>query len=300
MDIYLMGIGGTGMGALAGLLKSQGHSVRGSDSAVYSPMREKLADWGISYLTPYDPKNLKEKPELVIVGNVIKRDNPEAIIIREENLPCESFPSALKRLFLNKSCSIVAAGTHGKTTCTALISHVLYENSYDPGFLIGGIPLNFNQSFRAPAPEKGVFVVEGDEYDTAYFDKSPKFMHYRPDLLLLTSKKFDHGDIYQDLDAVIKAFAKLLATLDPTKKVIINHNDANIQKALVQAKCQAKILSYGTSGNYQAINPVLSPAGLSFTLFLGTEEQGEITIALYGHHNWQTCWAAMLFCINMA
>ena len=285
MDIYLMGIGGTGMGALAGLLKSQGHHVRGSDSAVYSPMREKLADWGINYLTPYDPENLKNKPDLIIVGNVIRRDNPEAQIMQEKDLPYESFPSALKRLFLNKACSIVASGTHGKTTCSALISHVLYQNSYDPGFLIGGIPLNFNESFRAPGQTNNVFVVEGDEYDTAYFDKSPKFMHYRPDLLLLTSIEFDHGDIYADLDAVIRAFTNLLSTLDATKKIIINHNDQNIRKALSQSQCQAKIMSYGPLGNYQASKPAFLPSGLNLSVLLDGQNQGEIAIPLFGHHN---------------
>jgi len=285
MDIYLMGIGGTGMGALAGLLKSVGHQVRGSDSAVYSPMREKLADWGINYLSPYDAQNLKHKPDLVIVGNVIRRDNPEAIAMRDNNLPCESFPSALKRLFLAKACSIVASGTHGKTTCSALLAHVLYQNSCDPGFLIGGIPINFNESFRAPAQEDSIFVTEGDEYDTAYFDKNPKFMHYRPDLLLLTSIEFDHGDIFQDLDAVIKAFANLLATLDSQKKVIINHNDPNIRKALIQAQCQAKIISYGHQGNYQASDPEFTPHGINFTVALDGQNLGIISIPLFGHHN---------------
>lgn len=285
LDIYLMGIGGTGMGAFAGLLKSQGHRVRGSDNAVYSPMREKLTDWGISYQTPYQPENLAPRPDLVIVGNVIRKDNPEAVFMREQDLAHESFPQALNRLFLGKACSIVASGTHGKTTCSALLAHVLYHADRDPGFLIGGIPQNFGESFRASKKAQYPFVVEGDEYDTAYFDKSPKFMHYRPDILLLTSVEFDHADIYQDLDAVIGAFARLLATMPEHSAVVISHEDQNIREAIKRSGCKAKILSYGPLGDWQAHKEFFSPAGISFSVLRDGQDQGEITLPLFGQHN---------------
>src|SRR5580700_11199305 len=222
LDIYLIGIGGTGMGALAGLLKSQGHSVRGSDSTVYSPMKEKLKDWGISYKTPYSKENLQKRPDLVIVGNVIRKENPEAELVRLENIAQESFPSALKKLFLSQATSLVATGTHGKTTCSALMAHVLHHADQNPGFLIGGIPQNFGESFRASSLPHYPFVVEGDEYDTAYFDKQPKFMHYQPNFLLITSVEFDHADIYADLNAVIDAFARLASNRCADDTIVIN------------------------------------------------------------------------------
>ena len=140
LDIYLMGIGGTGMGAFAGLLQQKGHRVFGSDSAIYSPMKEKLAEWGISYHVPYGAQNVPKKCDLVIIGNVIRKDNPEALLVKERNLSFDSFPSALNRLFLKESQPIVASGTHGKTTCSALLAHTLFNAGHDPGFLIGGIP----------------------------------------------------------------------------------------------------------------------------------------------------------------
>ena len=222
LDIYLMGIGGTGMGAFGGLLQSQGASVRGSDSQVFSPMKEKLADWGISYQTPYSAENLAKKPDLVIIGNVIRRENPEAQLVLKSEIPYESFPSALSKMFLKDSVPLVATGTHGKTTCSSLMAHTLYHAGFDPGFLIGGIPKNFQESFRLSSEQGKAFVVEGDEYDTAFFDKRPKFIHYRPQFLLLTSLEFDHGDIYADVDAIITEFTGLMNIMDERGVLVIN------------------------------------------------------------------------------
>lgn len=285
LDIYLMGIGGTGMGAFAGLLKQKGHRVFGSDSAVYSPMREKLMEWGIEFKTPYQAENVPETCDLVIIGNVIRKDNPEALAVREKKLPHDSFPSALNKLFLQQATSIVASGTHGKTTCSSLLAHTLFDAGMDPGFLIGGIPLNFGQSFKASSLDSYPFVVEGDEYDSAFFDKRPKFIHYNPKFLLVTSVEFDHGDIYADLDAVIDAFASLMKTMTPDEMIVINATDDNIKTALSRAQCQAKIVSYGSKGSYEAINRRYDRSGVHFCVLFDGNELGLISLPLFGDHN---------------
>lgn len=285
-NIYLMGIGGTGMGAFAGLLKQNGHHVFGSDNAVYSPMKEKLAEWGISYRTPYDANNLADvAPDLVIIGNVIRRDNAEALAVVERKLSQESFPSALNQIFLKRSIPIVASGTHGKTTCSALLSHTLYVANRDPGFLIGGIPRNFGESFRSSSADGTPFVVEGDEYDTAYFDKRPKFIHYDPRLLLVTSLEFDHGDIYRDLDAVIAAFASLFSTLSSREIMIVNGHDVNIRQAITRAQTTARIFTYGDRCDYEAVSRKLDENGVSFTVRFKGAALGDIALPLFGEHN---------------
>ncbi len=284
LDIYFMGIGGTGMGAFAGLLKKYGHRINGSDNAVYSPMKEKLAEWEIEYQSPYDAKNLGE-PDLVIVGNVIRKDNPEAEMMRQKGLNYESFPSALKKLFLQDASPIVAAGTHGKTTCSALLAHSLFCAGFDPGFLIGGIPINFGESFRASSKKNSPFVIEGDEYDTAYFDKRPKFVHYDPRFLLLTSIEYDHADIYPSIDAIIDAFSGLLSSLTSDKTAIVYSDDQNIKEALKRANSPAKVLSYGPSGDYQAAKIEFGPHGISFHVIFEGQDLGELSIPLFGRHN---------------
>jgi len=284
-NIYLMGIGGTGMGAFAGLLKQSGHHVFGSDNAVYAPMKDKLLEWGIVYKTPYDAQNLPGSCDLVIIGNVIRRDNPEAERVLKEGMPYDSFPHALRELFLKKSLPIVASGTHGKTTCSSLMAHTLFQADCDPGFLVGGIPINFGESFRAAQAQGRPFVVEGDEYDTAFFDKRPKFIHYMPKLLLLTSLEFDHGDIYRDLDAVIEAFSSLMKTMTKHETMVINNSEPNIKEALKRSTCQARIFSYGIDGDYVAYEVQFGPFGIRFSVqFLG-ENLGEVVVPLYGEHN---------------
>lgn len=285
LDIYLMGIGGTGMGAFAGLLKQKGFRITGSDQAVYSPMKEKLRDWGINYHTPYHGDNLPKVCDLVIVGNVIRKDNPEAIALRERQLPFDSFPGALNRLFLQESIPIVASGTHGKTTCSALLAHTLYNAHCDPGFLIGGIPNNFGDSFRLSNKRNSPFVVEGDEYDTAYFDKRPKFIHYDPKYLLVTSLEFDHGDIYKDLSAVIDAFSSLMKNLSQSDVMVVYNPDNNIKTAIRNSACQARLFSYGEAGDYQACNSELNSSGIYFEVAIGNKIEGAIHLPLFGEHN---------------
>src|SRR3954470_21100441 len=196
--IHLVGVAGTGMGSFAGMLKAAGFEVTGSDENVYPPMSDMLRAWGIQALTPYRPENLDiAKPDLVIIGNVIRRVNPEATEVRARKLPQMSFPAALGEFFLKTRHSVVVAGTHGKTTTSSLIGHVLADAGRDPTFLVGGVTLNYSGNYRVG--QGAHFVVEGDEYDTAYFDKGPKFLHYQPRTAILTSVELDHADIYRDL-----------------------------------------------------------------------------------------------------
>src|SRR5919205_2322756 len=210
--IHLVGVAGTGMGSFAGMLKVAGYDVTGSDANVYPPMSDMLRAWGIDVMTPYAAENLdRARPDLVIIGNVIRRENPEATAVRERRIPQMSFPAAFGSLVLAGKHSVVITGTHGKTTTSALMAHVLVAAGTDPTFLVGGVTLNYEGNFRLG---RGPFVVvEGDEYDTAYFDKGPKFLHYRARTALFTSIEFDHADIYRDMPHYESAYVKFAETL---------------------------------------------------------------------------------------
>jgi len=212
MRVHLIAVCGVGMSALAALLREAGHSVSGSDAHAYPPASTLLRNLGVSVATGWEPRRL-DGVDLVICGNAVTRDNPEAAAARERGLRTMSFPQALEELFLEGRRPLVVAGTHGKTTSASMLSFVLERCGRDPGWLIGGAPRDLPTSARLGGSPW--FVVEGDEYDSAYFDKEAKFLHYRPDTLLLTAVEFDHADIYRDVDAVKAAFRKLLGLLRP-------------------------------------------------------------------------------------
>jgi UDP-N-acetylmuramate: L-alanyl-gamma-D-glutamyl-meso-diaminopimelate ligase len=210
--VHLVGVAGTGMGAFAGMLKAAGYTVTGSDENVYPPMSDMLREWGIEVFTPYAAENIdRARPDLVIIGNVIRRVNPEATVVREREIPQMSFPAAFGALAAAGKHSIVIVGTHGKTTTSALMAHVLVHAGLDPTFLVGGVTVNYGGNFRLGTGSH--VVVEGDEYDTAYFDKGPKFLHYRARTALLTSVEFDHADIYRDLEHYESSFEQFCAIL---------------------------------------------------------------------------------------
>jgi UDP-N-acetylmuramate: L-alanyl-gamma-D-glutamyl-meso-diaminopimelate ligase len=239
--IHFIGICGTGMGTLAAMLQEAGYQVRGSDENVYPPMSAFLTSRGIAIQDGYRAENLEPPPDLVVVGNVIRRDNPEALATLEGGLSYCSMPEALRRFFLNSSQSVVAAGTHGKTTTAALLVWLLTVAGMDPGCLVGGLLANFGQSYRLG---KGTyFVVEGDEYDTAFFDKGPKFLHYQPKICVLTSVEFDHADIFPDLEAVESVFARLVQSIPRDGLLIANSDDPGASRLSHQAHC--RLVSYG-------------------------------------------------------
>ena len=223
--IHLSGVCGTAMGTLAVMLKDKGHEVSGSDENVYPPMSDWLAGKGIAVAEGYSADNLKNAPDLVVVGNALSRGNPEVEYCLEARMTYRSSAETLKEEFLRGRSPVVVAGTHGKTTVTSLTAHLLEVCGKNPGFFIGGLPGNFERSGRSCEKTGGYFVVEGDEYDTAFFDKRPKFFHYLPERLLLNNIEFDHRDVFADLDAVKHSFSLMLRQMPSNGKIFVNGDD---------------------------------------------------------------------------
>jgi UDP-N-acetylmuramate: L-alanyl-gamma-D-glutamyl-meso-diaminopimelate ligase len=272
------------MGSLAGLLKAAGHDVRGSDEHVYPPMSTQLAEQQISVFEGFGPANLDWGPEAVVVGNVCRKDHVEVLAAQERNIPLESFPSLFGKLFLDSSKrSLVVAGTHGKTTTSSLLAQVLHDAGRDPSFLIGGVPLNFRQSWRLGAG--GEFVVEGDEYDTAFFDKGPKFLHYFPDAAILTHVEFDHADIYADLEAVKTAFKRMVNLIPRRGRLVAFDASENVTECAARAFC--KVERYGFLGDsyWRAIDLRQEGASTSWKLLRGGEEFARLRLPMAGEHN---------------
>lgn len=215
-----MGICGTGMASLAGMLKTQGHVVKGSDQNAYPPMSTKLSELGIEIKTPYQATNLNPRPDLVIIGNAISKNHVEAEAVLQQGIPYLSMAACLHDFFLQDKICLVVAGTHGKTTSTSLLAWVLEYAGLNPSFFVGGIPLNFKDNFKLDTGK--YFVIEGDEYDTAFFDKGPKFLHYNPTHVLLTSIEFDHADIYRDLEHLKSSFVQLLEIISGMGSLVAN------------------------------------------------------------------------------
>ena len=297
--IYLIGIGGTGMGAFAGLLKKAGFVVQGSDTHLYPPMSVKLKEWGIEVKTPYAKENLHETPDLVIVGNVASKDNVEAVFASDNHLAFTSFPQALSQLFLNKRKSVVVAGTHGKTTTSALIAYTLDHAGLDPSFLIGGILQNFGESFQLSQKADGFFVVEGDEYDTAYFDKGPKFLHYQPLFLLCTSLEYDHADIYQNVEQIEERFTELMALVPAEGQIVLHASSPHLDKAREKSELQAPVFSYGPDGDYTAQNCMENESGCQFEVNFKGQILGSLSLQLSGQHSIDNALGAYALLLSM-
>lgn len=281
--IHLVGVAGTGMGSFAGMLKAAGYEVTGSDENVYPPMSDMLKHWGIAALTPYAPGNLDvAKPDLVIIGNVIRRVNVEATEVRARRVPQMSFPAALGSLFLKQRHSIVVAGTHGKTTTSSLMGHVLASAGKDPTFLVGGVTKNYAGNYRlGKGPH---FVVEGDEYDTAYFDKGPKFLHYQAKTLILTSVEFDHADIYRDLAHYESSFEKLVKLVPADGTIAVSVAWPNAVR--LAKRSAARVVTYGVrEGDVHAEGLQLGPEGARFAVVVDGTSLGEVLLPMAGAHN---------------
>ena len=245
--LYFLGIGGTGMATVAGLCLEAGWHVSGSDAGVYPPMSTMLAELGVKVRTPYQASNLDGvRPDLVVVANVLSRGNPELEQVLAMGIPYTSFPALLGSLFLESRRSIVVAGTHGKTTTSSLLAHVLHELGEDPSFMVGGIPRNFPRSYRLGRGE--TFVIEGDEYDTAFFDKGPKFLHYRPKHLILNNLEYDHADIYPNLEAIAAQFRKVAALVKKPRSIIANADDPGMTLLLRDGSLPPDVTRVATLG----------------------------------------------------
>ena len=298
--IHLIGICGTAMASLAGMLKQRGHRVTGSDAAAYPPMSDFLGELGIPVAEPFAAKNLEPKPDLIVVGNAISRGNAELEHVLDQRIPFCSLPQLLHDEFLEGKEVLVVAGTHGKTTTTSMLSWIFHSAGLDPSFLIGGIAENFGSSFHLGQGK--YFILEGDEYDTAFFDKGPKFLHYFPDSVILTSVEFDHADIYKDLDAVETAFKRLVNLIPRRGRMVAFDgavgdatNSPSLERCLAKAFCPVERYGAGSRANWRVTNLRLDPGRTTWTVQHDGHPWAELEFALAGEYNvWNATAAAAL------
>lgn len=281
--IYLVAIGGTAMAPLAVLLARLGHHVSGSDVALYPPMSDLVAREKITVLTGYRPENIPQECDRVIIGNAVPRANPEVEEVLRRDLPRFSLPQAVAHYLLPGKHSVVIAGTHGKTTTSALVAWLLYGAGQDPGFLVGGELKNFGCGFRwGSGPH---FVLEGDEYNAAFFDRGPKFLHYQPRTLLINNIEFDHADLYPDLRAVKEAFHQLARQVPPDGVIVYNADDPAVVEVVESARARRLPVSLGVGGEISASAVETTPAGMIFDLRVRGGSVGRCRVPLYGQHN---------------
>jgi len=282
--IHLMGICGTAMASLAGLLKDRGFKITGSDMNPYPPMSTQLESLGISIMKGYKAENLHPKPDFVIVGNVISANNEEAQELAKLGVPYTSLPKAMGEFIIGDRESVVVSGTHGKTTTTSMMAWVAETAGKKPGFLIGGIPKNFSQSFKNP--EGNLFVIEGDEYDTAFFDKVPKFVHYKPKHVILTSVEFDHADIYKDLQAVKDSFAKLMNLIPESGTLLACAEDKNVMELRKLAKAKNSFTyGFNAESDFRAKVLFQNEKGVGFEVHFKGEILGPYNMQITGDYN---------------
>ena len=290
MKIHLSAVCGTAMASLAGLLREAGHDVSGSDQNVYPPMSTQLAELGIPIRSPYAEGNVPEDADLVVLGNALSRGNPEVEIVLDRKQRYVSMPALLAEEFLRGRTSIVVAGTHGKTTTSSLVAHLLAAVGRDPGFLIGGIPRDFGRSFRIGS---GPFVVEGDEYDCAFFDKRPKFVHYLPDVAILGNVEFDHADIYPDLEAVQTAFVRLINVVPRRGLIVAGIESPALQAILPRACSRVETFALEGPADWQASDLAASGGGCRFRLARYGQDLGEYQLGVAGEYNVRNALAAL-------
>ena len=295
LDIYCLAIGGTGMAPLACLLQEKGHRVRGTDVHLYPPMSTLLERAGIQPQEGYDPAHLTPRPDLVIIGNAIHRDNPEAREAERLGLPILSMPQALARFFLARHRSLVVSGTHGKTTTTAMAAWVWADCGRDPGYLIGGAPRDLAASFHDGDGDR--FIVEGDEYNAAYFDRGAKFLHYQPETLLLTSAEYDHADLYPTPEALWDAYARLVALLPEDGLLVACGDSQKVRELAALARCRTIFYGLDPGNDLAPLGKIEAlPEGSRFRVRdVESGEEAEISLPMAGEHNVANClavWAA--------
>ena len=278
---YFIGIGGIAMAQAALLLQEMGYQVRGSDPALHPPTDRLLHEGKIVVEQGYDAAYLSPPPDLVVIGNSVSRGNPEVESVLEHGIPYTSLPGLIEEILLNEKRSVVVAGTHGKTTTASLLAWLLFAGGMDPSFMVGGVALNFVQGYRLGDGEWA--VMEGDEYDSAFFDKGPKFLHYRPQIVILTSIEYDHADIYQDMEAVKSVFRQLLAIIPKEGTLIANTDDEVVREMISKAQCRVE--TFGAAGHWSPKGGRTTSEGTAFHLQRAGGDIGEFNIPLWGEHN---------------
>ncbi len=284
--IHLIAACGTGMGTLACLLKETGYKVSGSDHNVYPPMSDFLRENGIELFEGYDPLNLNGDPDLVIIGNAVTKDNVEAKAVMEKKIPFLSMPEAVNRFIAKDKKIILITGTHGKTTTSSIMSHILFTAGMDPSFIIGGIVKDFQSSFRIGSGE--YMVIEGDEYDTAFFDKGPKFMHYPPEIAIMTGIEFDHADIFTGIDHIKGVFKDFVLQNQETSHFIAYNENKNLKDVL--AGCRADVETYGPDAQWSFSNHTQEGNITRFDIN-GPKADISIDTHMVGRHNILNCLA---------
>jgi UDP-N-acetylmuramate: L-alanyl-gamma-D-glutamyl-meso-diaminopimelate ligase len=291
--VHLIGICGTAMASLAGMLKQRGFHVTGSDAAAYPPMSTFLGSLGIPLAQPFAESNLKPRPDLVVVGNAISRGNVELEYVLDERIPFRSLPQILHNEFLQGKEVLVVAGTHGKTTTTSMLAWIFEKADLRPSFLIGGIAENFGSSFGLA--DGRYFIIEGDEYDTAFFDKGPKFLHYFPDAVILTSIEFDHADIYKDLDAVETAFKRLVNLIPRRGRIIAFDRGESVERCLQKTLCPVERYGSTDRATWQLTNLKFDSDRTTWTVLCEGKPWADFEFPLAGEYNvWNATAAAAL------
>lgn len=283
LHIHFVAICGTAMGALAVMLKAQGHRVTGSDENVYPPMSTVLSEQQIPLSKGYDASNLEPLPDLVVIGNAVSRGNPEAEAVLERKIRYASMPETLKSCFLWDRKPIVVAGTHGKTTTTAMLAWVLTEAGLDPSYIIGGVPIGWKTGARLGSGD--LFILEGDEYDSAFFDKRAKFLHYLPDTVIINNIEFDHADIYDSLDEIVLSFRRLVNVIPANGLLIGSAEDEHVRGLASHAFCPVHSIGETSEARWSAGQITVTPAGSSFDLYELDTFRTRLSIRLYGAHN---------------
>jgi UDP-N-acetylmuramate: L-alanyl-gamma-D-glutamyl-meso-diaminopimelate ligase len=298
MRLHILGICGTFMGGVAALARELGHTVEGSDANVYPPMSTQLEALGIGLMSGYTAQHLQPAPDLVVVGNAMVRGNPAVEYMLDARLPYVSGPQWLGETLLARRDVLAIAGTHGKTTTTSLLAHLLESAGLAPGFLIGGVPGNFGVSARLgdagriPNPQSRIpFVIEADEYDTAFFDKRSKFVHYRPRIAILNNLEYDHADIFPDVAAIQRQFHHLVRTVPGNGRLIVNAHDERLAEVLAMG-CWTPVETFGIGrGDWQA--SLIEADGSAFAVHHRGVRLGEIRWTLLGHHSVMNALAAL-------
>lgn len=294
--VHLIGVCGTAMASLAALLQERGFRVAGSDAAAYPPMSEFLRARGIKILEPYAAENLKPRPDLVVVGNAISRGNAELEYVLNERIPMRSLPQVLHEDFLAGRESLVVAGTHGKTTTTSMLAWIFESAGLQPSFLVGGIAENFGSSFALR--ETKLFIIEGDEYDSSFFDKGPKFLHYFPDAVILTSVEFDHADIYKDLDAVKTAFKRLVNLVPQRGRIIAYDGNGNVDDCVAKAFCAVERYGFSERAKWRIADLKFAGDKTSWRVLNDGSSWAEFEYSLAGEYNVLNATAAAALAAN--
>lgn len=289
MHIHIVGICGTFMGGVAAIAQQLGHRVTGSDAKVYPPMSTQLENLGIELMQGYSHDNLKPRPDIVIIGNALSRGNDEVEAVLRERIPYVSGAQWLHDNVLSQHWVLAVAGTHGKTTTASMLAWILEDNGFEPGFMIGGVPGNFPVSARLT--DSNFFVIEADEYDTAFFDKRSKFVHYAPDTLILNNLEFDHADIFPDLAAIQRQFAHLLRVVPDTGQVILPAGDKALEE-LLQQGCWSPVVRMGEPGDWKA--KLLQADGTEFEVHYQDKGVAKVSWNVLGMHNVKNAMMAII------